>query len=267
MIRTATTVHEMLSAACSRMVLNSSSLSGTIGRGSHDLVGRGAAGLERRIVEHRRDLDEPVQLARLGRLAARQHAPGEARRLPRQDGVDRIGCQGHRAHHRVELDLLALHAEQPERQRIEAAAQARIDAQRLEQRVGPAEAVGEAPDLVGRQEQESVAAEEFSALRLLNRADQALVRRQRGHQLVGGLLGELRRRRIDDGEDLLLRELLLKRERALRPGQGFREHVLDVGLDCEISLRVDAGSESQRQRDEDDPIGMPTACIDDTDNG
>ena len=93
-----TIVMRPLRTAPSLMVANSSSaiatgpvsrtrrlvFRGDLGGDLADRLGRGVAGLERAVVEHRTHLDEAAQLARLRRVALRQDAPGEARRLARR---------------------------------------------------------------------------------------------------------------------------------------------------------------------------------------
>ena len=67
--------------------------------GPGDRIGRRQSGLQRAEVEHRLDLDESPQLARLRRLAAGQHAPGKARRAVGHNVFDRIGGKRHRSRH------------------------------------------------------------------------------------------------------------------------------------------------------------------------
>src|SRR5436189_190374 len=91
---------------------------------------------------------------RITSTARIETAAGETRGPARQDVLHGIGRHRHRPRHVVELQLLALDAGEPERQRVESAPQARIDGERLEQGIRAREPVGDALNLLGRQEQQ-----------------------------------------------------------------------------------------------------------------
>jgi len=107
-----------------------------VGDGLADRRGRPLARLERAIIQHRLDGDDPAQLRDRRRLSVHQDIPGEPGGLARQRFVDRIGRHGERPRKTVERDLLPLHARQGERQRLHQSAQTRVAGQLTEQRSG-----------------------------------------------------------------------------------------------------------------------------------
>ncbi|TMK06246.1 MAG: hypothetical protein E6G75_25015 [Alphaproteobacteria bacterium] len=150
---------------------------------------------------------------------------------------------------------------------VERASQTRVGGQRLEQSVRPRQAVGDPRDLLGRQEQQSVAFEEAAALRLANCPDDIGAALQDLGELGRCLLDQFRRRRVDHGEDFPLREGGHVLRRPLRPGQLLRDQLVDVGLDGEMPRGVDGGCRRQDEREREDPPRVPGAEIDDSDDG
>ena len=104
-----------------------------VGGKLHDRFGRRMAGLERGEVEHRRDQQKAAHLVGRGRLAAREHAPGEGRRATVDHVVRGVGAGVHHARHVVELEFAALDAGEREPERVEHAAQAGIRGERAEE--------------------------------------------------------------------------------------------------------------------------------------
>ena len=97
--------------------------------GLPDGVARLQPRLKLGIVEHGLDFQEPQQIGGFRLVTLDQHLPGKARRLICIHLVERVGRERHRPSHVVELDLAALHAEEPVLQRADHAAQARVGRQ------------------------------------------------------------------------------------------------------------------------------------------
>lgn len=203
----------------------------------------------------------------LGRTAAREHLPGEACRPSRQHRLDGCGRHRHGADEAVPLDIAALHAQQRQRQGIERPTQARIAGQGPDHGIGPHQSVGNLPHRIARQVQQSVLLEEAAAAWAADGAEPFGVRRQRRRELVGGLLDELRRRRLEHHEDVPLREFVLVGGRALHPGQSRCEQIADICMNREVLDGIDPRSDPERQRQHDGPPGTPHAQIDDANDG
>ena len=113
------------------------------------------------------------------------------------DLVERIGSERHRPGHVVELDVAALDAEQPELQRADHAAQTRIAGQDLHEPLCLRQHAHLRRELVGRIEQQTVLGKQGTALQILDGTEEILLLRQPRNQRAGGLLHQLRRRRVD----------------------------------------------------------------------
>ena len=208
-----------------------------------------AARLQLRIVEHRLDIEEPAEFVGSGRTALNKLVPGKARRLSGVDLLERIGGKRQRPSHIVQRDLAALHAEQPELQGLDHAAQARIAGQDLHQPLSLREHFKLLLELISRLEQEAVLSEESTALRLQDRTEQIRLRRQPFYQCLRRLIGQFRRRRIDHRNDQFeLREGLLECGFALPPRNVARDELVDVGRHGKMRGGVPRRSGHQNQR-------------------
>ena len=128
-----------------------------------DGVGRGAARFQCGEIQFRVCLDEAAQLLGRGRAALHKHAPGEARRPPRQNLRQRICPERERTREVAERNLLVLHAGCREGQGVGNPAQAGVGCQNLEQGSGMTELACYACHLLLRKEQECVAFKEGSS--------------------------------------------------------------------------------------------------------
>jgi hypothetical protein len=148
--------------------------------------GGGLARLERAIVDHRADVDEPAQVARRGRLVVHQLPPGKACRLTFERVLDRLGEHGERTHHVVERILLRRYALEGESERLHQAAPRGVAGEHLDQRLRLREATHRLRDLTGGQEQDAVATEEVALAQLLDRGEQSRVGGKLCRQRLGG---------------------------------------------------------------------------------
>ena len=172
-----------------------------VGRRLPDRLGRELAGLERRIIKYRLDLNDPPQLARLGRLAGNQFAPGKTRWLSGHHVLQRRCEHGQWAREVVEREEIALNARQQQRQRLHQPTQIGIALQHLYDRLCLGEFPGDARDILFGQEQQGVAGKKV-ALRLV--ADDGEQIRLFGELLAerhAGLAGEFRGRGLDHREN------------------------------------------------------------------
>ena len=238
-----------------------------IGGGLANGVARFEPRLQLRIVEHRHDFQEPQQIDGLGLLAADQRVPGKARRLVREHVVERVGGERHRPSHVVELELTALHAQEPELQRADDAAQTGVAGEVLDQALRLGEPFELRRELIDGDEQQTVLREEGAALLLLDRAEQILLRRELLHQRRGRRLDHFRRRRIDDDDDRIeLREGLFEADFALPARTGGRNQLVDIRRHREVRDRVPGGGKRQNDRGGDDPPGEMHAKANRADN-
>ena len=231
-------------------------------RGGGDCLGGGAAGLQRLEIEHRLDLDEAAQLARVRRFAGSQRAPGEMRGTTSQRILDHVGRHRHRRGQRIEPVSAVGDAHQADRQGVEAASEARIGRQGADQRRRLVHPAGNARQLLGRQEQQAVLGEELAALRLIDGAEMRRVGRQCRGEPAAGLLRQLRGRGIDHSQHIALGKRAHELVGALRPGQLGREQLLDVGGDREMPRCVDGAQAGQRGAQRDHRPGMTGTQLD-----
>ena len=193
--------------------------------------------------------------------------PGKARRLAGVDLLDGVGGTRHRPGHRVERDLAALHAEQPELQRLNDAAQGRIAGQHLQQPLRLRQRRHLRLERIDRLEQQAVLGEKAAALRLLDGEDQILLLREPLRQRGGRLIDQFRRRRIDHRDDQFeLRKRLLEGRLALPPVDMGRDQLVDVGRHGEMRRRIPARQDGKQKRHADHRPGMlraKTDCADD----
>ena len=235
-----------------------------IARRLADRIGRLLAGLERGEIELRLDVDELALVVDsvIGAGGIEQLVPGEIDRLLRHRLLDRVRRHGKRAQHLVERDLLKLDAREAHLQHFDQAAQARIGGELGDQRLGLRELAGDLLGLLGRQEQEAVAAEELAAARLRDQLESVFVGGQLVRERGRRLARKLRRRRVDNRQDRLemLREGLFERDFALTPGQFRRNQRIDVSVNGEMAGRIDARNDPQKDRNGDHRPRMTRAA-------
>ncbi len=224
-----------------------------------DRLRRRQARLQRFEIELWLDFDKAPELVRLDGAAGRQPLPGKARGPAGERRRRDVGSLVHRRRQIVERQGPGLDPRQPEREGIEGAAQARVGAQRREQRAGLGETARQPRNLVSWQIKQAVAFEEPAALRLVDGADHIFARNERRTEPVGRLGGIFGGRRIDDGDDARFRERPHIAEGSLRPRQARRKQRLHVGRQSEISCRIDGRRDSQEHGNSDHPPGPARA--------
>jgi len=175
-----------------------------------------------------------------------------------------LGCLGHVA--ALRRTRVGPFCEEDAVTVAEHAPEARIGTERADQRPRLVHIAGDAGDLVGRQVEQRVAGEELAALQRLHRMEVIAVGGERGGQLGGGLVDQLRGRRVDHDEHALLGKRIEVLVGALRPRQVAREQLLDVGGDREMLCGVNGGKAGKRQNQRDDRPSMPRAQVDEADD-
>ena len=210
-----------------------------------DGIGRRLSGRQRGEIENRAEFDEPASLARRRRPAVEHRLPGKARPPTGDDLVERIGDHVHRARQVVERVVLHPRADQAVVQRRGEAAEVRILRQRLDDGLRLAELAGGLDDLLGRQEQQPVAAEERPAAEFGDRAEKLGIARQLLDQGRGRLGSELGGRGVNDRQDgfFLRREGPVECRFTLAPGQVLRDQLVDIGVDGKMTSRVNPAAE------------------------
>ena len=231
-----------------------------------DRLAGGAARFDRGEIEHRLDLNEAAQVARLGRLALGQQPPREMRRASGQHIVDRVGRHVHRPGQRVGRNKAVRRAQQAEIQPGQRAAQARVGAQCPDQRRRLAHPAGDLLDLRLRQIEQRVAREERAALQRVDRAEMLVVGLERRRQLRRRLIDQLRGRRVHDDQNALFGKAVDIVPGALDPRQVARKQLLDVGREPEMRCRVDSAQTRQHERGRDDEAAMARTELDEARN-
>ena len=183
--------------------------------------GRLASGLKSVEVENRLDVDEASKVGGLGRPPGNQPAPGKARIFSLCQAFQGVGDGDDSGPQILEFGLSPSHALDRLRQSAKNAAQRRIGGQCAEERLGLDQLGGVAAHLVDGKKEEAVAREELAAVGASDGADHVRARRKVLDQRVRRLVGSLRGRRIDDGDDQVgrLGERLVEHDLLLAPGK------------------------------------------------
>src|SRR5262249_10466926 len=172
-------------------------------------------------VQHRPTLAEAALLVRIGGSAVEHGAPGEARRTSRDDLIEGVRNHIQSAGQIVERVLVHARADQPIVERSRQAAQIGILRQRLDQRLGFAELLGESYHLLSGQKQQPVLREKRPSTRLQNGVEMNLLRSQFLDQRRRDLRRQFRGWSIDDRQDGFFfgRKRFFERHLSLPPWQ------------------------------------------------
>ncbi len=184
------------------------------------------------------------------------------RRPSGQQIIDRVGRHVHRPGQRVGLNKAVRRAQQTEIEPGQRPAQARIGAQRLDQRRRLRHPAGDLLDIRCRQIEQRVAREERIALQRVDRAEMLAVGFERRRQFGRSLVGQFRGRRVQDHQNALLGKAVDIVPGALDPGQIARKQLPRVGREPEMRCRVDRAQAGQHERGRDDGSGMARAELD-----
>jgi hypothetical protein len=92
------------------------------------------------------------------------------------------------------------------------------------------------------------------------------MRGERIDELLGRRIGDFRRRRIEHGDDVMLREHLPERRSTLGPRQVGRDEVVDVGMDREMAGGIEPRAGGEHQRKQDRQPRPPDGKVDDPSN-
>ena len=237
-------------------------------RGVADEGGRAFAGLQLGVVEHGAGHDNAAKLARRRRLARNQRAPGEIRRLADAQALHRIG-QGDDGRIKIgELGLACGNALHGGREGGGETAQGWVGGQGPEERLG-ADQLGHFALHVGRTfKQEAVLLEERRGVGAAHVVEQVRATLEGCIEIGGGLLGQFRRRPVDDGDDLIaLRvEQAVKRRLALAPRQAFGDQTIGVAGQGKMRHHIAAGQDADQNADKGDQSGAVDAERDKTGN-
>ena len=186
-----------------------------------------------------------------------QHLPGKARRLIRIDLVERVGRKRQRPNHIVQREFSGLYAEEPELQRANHTAQARIGRQHLHKPLGLRKHRHLWLKLLGAHEQETVLRKEGATLRRLDGAEKILLRRKSRHQRGGRFLDQLRGRRVDDRDNNVeLGEGFFKRLFPLAPRTVAGNQLIDIRGHGKMRGGIPGRQDRNNDRPGDDPPGV-----------
>ena len=147
-----------------------------------------------------------------------------------------------------ERRLLEPHAFERLRDGAEDPAQSRIEGERSEERLRLDQFVHIAPQVIDAEKQDSVAGEEFAAVRPSDGAEEIRLRGQRFGQRVRRFVGAFRCRPVDDRDDQIgpLREQRIELDLLLAPGERARQELVAVGVDGDMARDVAAGDNRRR---------------------
>ena len=232
-----------------------------------DRIGRALAGLQRVEIQDRLEFDEGAPVGIGERLVADQFAPGERGVALVQHVLDRLGDLVEGPFGAVELELPALDAGKAGLQRARQPADAGISGHDLDQGGRGGELAGQLADLVHREEQQPVLLEEFTGAERLDGFEVLGVAGELLRQRGARRAGELRRRRLDHGQDGSVpikgsTELVV----ALAPIQIGRNQGIDVGVDGEVPGCIEAGGSPEDKSDQDGWEGKARAGLNNRDD-
>ena len=232
-----------------------------------DRVGRGLARLQRLIVEDRLEFDEGAPIGIGQRLVAGELAPGERRVALVQDILDRLGDQIERAVGIVEFGLPALDAGKPGFQRTGQAANRGIASHDLDQGRARFELARDLTDFFDGQKQQPVLFEELAGTERGDRFEILRVARKLLRERLGRRAGEFWCRSLNHRENQPVAvERLFELVVALAPVEVRRNQRVDVGVDGEVPGRIEAGSNRQHKRENDNRNGKPRTSSNNRDN-
>ena len=227
-------------------------------------VRRALARLQILEIEDRLNLDETAPVGIGERLVADQFAPRERRVFLVQDVIEGIGDLGERCRGSVETELPVLNSAQGDLQRPGQSPQARVARHDFQQRRRRSELAGQFRDFLGRQEQQTVLLEERTGSQPLHRFEIGVVFGQFLFERGTGGACKLGSRRLDDRDDQpLLIERLFEGDIALAPVKLGRDQLVDIGIDCEISGRINARRHGECHGSQDDQKGESGANLND----
>ena len=236
-------------------------------RSSSDRIGCVLAGLQCIEIEHRLELDEGALVGIGQRLVAGQRAPGKIGVALVEDILDRLRDHVEGPRGAVELDVAALDADKSRFQRAGQPADGRIARHDLDQGCCRLELAGDLAELLGRQEQQAVLVEELTRAERRHRLEVRGVALQ--FLLEGGRRGacQLRRRRIDHGQNRAVAiERLVELLIAQPPVQLRGNQRVDVSVDGEMLGCVIARDGRENEPNEQRQSGKSGTGSDDLDD-
>jgi len=232
-----------------------------------DRIGAILAGLQRTVVDHRLEFDEGALVGVREPLVTDKLAPGEIGFALVDDVLDRLTDQVEGTLCIVELDLAALDAGKTGFERPGEAADRGVACHDLDQGRGLLELSGDLGDLLGRQEKQPVLFEELAGAERLHRHEIGLVVFQLRFKGGRRRVGQLRGRRLHNGEDGgVTVERLIELDVALPPVHLVRDQRVDVGVDGEVLGGVITRPDGKEQPERRDQRGKAGTRLDDRDD-
>src|SRR4029077_14869522 len=139
------------------------------------------------------------------------------------------------------------------RQRAKNASQRRIRCQSSEKRLRRDQLSCVAMYLVQGEEEDAIALKELAAIETADVTDYVRSRQKLVHQRVSRIIGGFRRRRVDNGDDLIdpLRKSTIEHEFLLPPRQRTRQQIVAVGGDGEMPRDIADGDDCHEQEAKD----------------
>ena len=219
------------------------------------------ARLQCAVVEDRLHEDEPTQLARLRSPPADQRAPRKSPWQTRRDAVEGVRERREGLRQLVYPGRLGLHAFDEERERVHQTAHAGIRGKAAEQRLRRDQRLRRLRELRSRFEQQACTIEERSAVGAPYGTEEPAPGRQSLRQCGGRLLGELRRRSVDDDRDQVraLRKRHIEDHLALAPGDVLGDQPGAVRIDRDVTRGIGERAGTERRADDDYEPGMARA--------
>ena len=244
--------------------------------GGQNLGGDGAqrvaeleAGLHRVEVHHRPHFDHAAQVARRGRMALGQDAPGERRGLARQRRLDGFRSRVQQRRHGVQFEPAGVQAQQTVFETRDEAAQAHVGGHVLNERRAFLQPVKRAAQNLQRQEQQAVAGEKREAGDIGRLKEMRLVLGQAPGQFGGGASES-----VPASAPRPPRRCIWKRWKLFsnavsrwRQGRSADRRALMSECDLEMQRRIAAGEHTGEQKKRHDDAGVADTEIDKSDDG
>ena len=165
-----------------------------------------------------------------------------------------VGDRDHSRAHIFKRRFFEPNALERLRDGAEDSTQRRVESERSEERLRFDQLVHIALHVLDAEEQDSVAGEEFAAVRPGDGAYDVFPIDESLDQCVRRLIGRFRGRPVDDGDQLVgpLRKEIVELDLLLAPGKRTRQKLARVGVDGDMARDVDAGENRRDEKGRDD---------------